>query len=77
MAFVDWLHEKGYTFNSSGRIGDLTSGQLALLQGGHTFREQKREEQMEDVEHQGSRTKYSRSKTRQKARELAENRAFN
>lgn len=70
MAFVDWLHEKGYTFNSSGRIGDLTSGQLALLQGGHTFREQQREDQARDAESQTT-----HSKPRRDTRELAKQKA--
>lgn len=70
MAFVDWLHEKGYQFNESGRIGDLTPGQLALLQGGHTFREQQREDAARDAHSQSA-----HSKSRRDTRDLAERKA--
>lgn len=67
--FMDWLHDKGYTFNGSAPIHGLTPMELTLEQLGHLLREEKQEDHAKDARHG-----HSHSKSRDSTRELAQQR---
>lgn len=64
--FLDWLHDKGYTFNGNAPISGLTPGELTLEQLGHVLRQEESEDYVEDA-----RSGHVHSKTRKSTRNLA------